>query len=323
MSRVHAVLPGVVLAWLFGSGMLCPPVAGREVKLALSPEKLPAVPGRHALLPPSETLIDGDAAPLYEKALQALPSKDRDEQMYEWLNRPIDQLPVEQVERTLEPYTASLKWAFKAARCRSCQWSAGEPGDSAMWREGYRRLALAAELWAKLEIAREGYEGAVLALQTGFGMARHLGQAPTLLSRQIGIGVGVIVCRAVEEFVQAEGSPNLYRALAQLPKPLVDVAGVTEKEKKAAEETRMLVKRFESHLAALQCVEAIRSYTASHGGQLPGTLAEITEVAVPKDPIRGEPFHYTRTGSMAVLEAAVPDGGTESQRIRYEITVKN
>ncbi|MBM4024541.1 MAG: hypothetical protein FJ280_03940 [Planctomycetes bacterium] len=322
MSRGYAVLPAVVLAWLFGSSMLCPPAAGREVRLALSPQTLPAAPGRHALLPP-ETLIDGDAAPLYEKALQALPGKDRDEQMYECLNRPIDQLPVEQVERTLASYTASLKWAFKAARCRSCRWSEGEFEENAVWREGYRRLALAAELWAKLEIAREGYEGAVLALQTGFGMARHLGRAPTLLSRQIGLGVIVIMCRAVEEFVQAEGSPNLYRALAQLPKPLVDVEGVPEKEKKAAEETRLLVKRFDSHLTALQCVEAIRSYTASHGGQLPGTLAEITEVAIPNDPIRGEPFHYTRTGSTAVLESAVPDGGTEAARVRYVIAVKN
>jgi hypothetical protein len=212
-----------------------------------------------------------------------------------------------------------------------------------MGQEGYRRLALATRLWARLEIAREGYEGAILALQTGFGMARHLGQAPTLLLLQRGIGIGVIMCRVVEELVQAEGSANLYAGLASLPKPFMDVEKATGNKKKAAssspkgeqsgkqnesvlkpgpDERRVLV-RLESHLAALQCVEAIRSYAASHGGQLPGTLAEITEVAVPKDPINGAPFRYTRTGPMGVLESGVLEGGTEAERTRYEITVKN
>jgi hypothetical protein len=160
-------------------------------------------------------------------------------------------------------------------------------------------------------------------VQTGFAMARQLGQAPALLLRQRGIGIGVIMCCVVEELVQAEGSPNLYTALASLPRPFVDVEKAGETEKKAIDETRGLVKRLDSHLAALQCVEAIRSYAASHNGQLPGTLAEITEVAVPNDPIHGAPFHYTRTGPTVVLESAVPDGGTEAMRTRYVITVKN
>jgi hypothetical protein len=58
-------------------------------------------------------------------------------------------------------------------------------------------------------------------------------------------------------------------------------------------------------------------------GQLPGTLAEITEVSVPAEPITGEAFRYERTGSTAVLESSIPAGGNEKDRIRYEIAVKN
>jgi hypothetical protein len=323
MSRLYKVLAAVVLSRLLGSAVLCLPVAGREVKLVICPQKLPAESGKYPLLPAQESLVDGDAVGLYEKAIKALPSKDTDEQMYEWLNMPIDQLPVEQVEQTLRQYVESLKYAFRATRCRQCRWPAGEPGDRVMGHQGYRRLALATALWATLEIARQGYEEAILAVQTGFAMARHLGQAPALLLRQRGIGIGVIMCCVVEELVQVEGSPNLYTALASLPKPFVDVEKTGEMEKKAIDETRGLVKRLDSHLAALQCVEAIRSYAASHNGQLPGTLAEIIEVAVPIDPLNGELFRYMRTGPTVVLESAVPDGGTEAMRTRYVITVKN
>jgi hypothetical protein len=70
-------------------------------------------------------------------------------------------------------------------------------------------------------------------------------------------------------------------------------------------------------------VEAIRSYAASHAGQLPQTLTEITEVPVPKDPVSGAAFRYSRTGATAVLESAMPSGGDAQDVIRYEITVKN
>ncbi len=86
---------------------------------------------------------------------------------------------------------------------------------------------------------------------------------------------------------------------------------------------RILAKRLDVNVAALQCVEAIRSYAASHGGQLPQTLAEITEVSVPKDPMSGAAFRYSRTGAAAVLESATPPGGDAKDVTRYEITVKN
>jgi hypothetical protein len=181
------------------------------------------------------------------------------------------------------------------------------------------------------------YEGVILALQTELGMSRHIGQAPTILQVLVGTAIGGLGCGQIEEFVQGKGAPNLYPALASLPKPFVLMDKAIETEKKAArsqigmadpldaahDRCRVIVKRFEANLAALQCVEAIRSYAASHGGQLPQTLADITEVTIPKDLMGDGPFHYTRTGSTAVLESALPAGGSEKDRTRYEITIKN
>ena len=319
------------------AGMLCFPAVGREAKLVLHPQKAPTELGKFPLLPLESALIEGDAVPLYEKAAQALPDKAGDDRIRKWLEMPIDQMPLDQVEEVLSKYTDSLKAMARAAKCRQCNWPEWTPGMEVKYLEEYRRLAFVVRLWARLEIADGGYEGAILALQTGFGMARHLGQTPTIVQVLVGTAIGELGCRQVEEFVQGKGAPNLYPALASLPRPFVSMEKAIETERKVAgsqialegqsdpalDRCRVIVKRFDANLAALQCVEAIRSYAASHGGQLPQTLADITEVSIPKDPMTDGPFRYTRTGSMAVLESAVPPGGTEKDRTRYEITIRN
>jgi len=341
MSRRHKAFTAAVSVWLFASGGLCLPVAGREVNLTLWPQKVPSEMGSWSLLPPEASLIDGDAAPLYEKAVKALPDKAGDKQIREWLKMPIDQLPTEQVEQTLGTYMESLKYAARAVRCRQCNWPEWQPRTEVANLTEYRRITFAIRLWARLEIARDGYEGAILALQTGFGMARQLGQAPTIGQAMVATAMGHVTCREVEEFLQRQGAPNLCLSLATLPRPFVDIDKAIESEAKAVssqvkllkerlenqwkeghEAERAIVRRFDSNLAALQCVEAIRSYAASRGGQLPGTLGDITEVSVPKDPANGEPFHYARTGATAMLESFLPPGGEERERVRYEISVK-
>ena len=344
MCRLRKVLTVVVAAWFFESGVLCPPVAGREVKLAICPQKMPAEPDKWSLLPLEGSLTDGDAVPLYDKAVKALPSKDGDDKINEWLNTPIDQLPVEQVESVLQHYRESLKCVAGAVRCRQCNWPQWKPGKKVLDHEGYRRLAFAIRLWARREIAAARYDEAMRALQAGFGMARHLGQAPTILQVQIGIAVGGVMCNEIEVIVQRDGAPNLHPALASLPKPFVNMEEAITSETKAAssglrgrlfgkqlasqmkpvhDRLRVLAKRFDGHLAILQCVEAIRSHAASHSGKLPGTLADVAAGSVPKDPMNDEPFRYTLTGSAAVLESAAPGDAAKPSRLRYEITVED
>ena len=95
------------------------------------------------------------------------------------------------------------------------------------------------------------------------------------------------------------------------------------RSKASCDRVRIFAQRLDANWAAVQCVESLRSYAAAHGGQLPQTLAEITELSVPKDPISGAAFRYTRTGATAVLESATPAGGGAEDVTRYEITIKN
>jgi hypothetical protein len=70
--------------------------------------------------------------------------------------------------------------------------------------------------------------------------------------------------------------------------------------------------QLEQRVALLRHVEAIRMYAATHGGKVPGKLAEV-EVPLPVDPLTGKVFGYTPEGSAAVLTAS---------GLRVEIAIK-
>ena len=321
--------------WAAVLGLVCASALGREAKLVICPQKASAEAGKHVLLLPVASLTDGEAAALYDKAVKLLPGKAAAEQVQQYVQMPIDQLPADQAQQVLKQYRESLRCATQAVKCRQCNWSAAESEEKEVaGLRAFRELAYAIRLWARLEVARGEYEGAILALRTGFGMARHVGQTPTTMGCLYGIGATAGMIREVEQWVQMDDAPNLYAALAALPRPLVDVEKYIEGETGAtssllpaqtkAEYDPLLVlgKRLDRDLAILQSVEAIRSYAASHKGQLPQTLAEITEVSVPQDPLRGQAFRYARTGATAVLESPAPPGGEKREELRYEITVK-
>lgn len=333
-----------MLVGLIGWAALCLPAFGREAKLTIQPQKVPPEPGKYLLLPAAASLIDGDAVALYEQAMKGLPNEAGVDQIRQWLDLPIQQLPLGDVEAMLQRHTENLRCTARAARCKECKWPAWTPGAKMTGDQAYRVLAWLIELWARYETARHGYEGTLVAVQTGFGMARHLGQGPTIIQGLIGAAIGGVMCKEVEVFMEGADSPNLFHALANTPKPFIEIDQAIENEQKvglaeapneavrqefekvlrpAHERSRLVSQRLDANLAALQCVEAIRAYAASHGGQLPASLSDVKELTVPVDPITGEPFRYTVTGSTAVLESPLPPGADKRDGMHYEISVKN
>lgn len=90
----------------------------------------------------------------------------------------------------------------------------------------------------------------------------------------------------------------------------------------ATERICFLDARLARDIAMLRCIEAIRMYAADHDGKLPRSLAEITAVPFPTDPLNGGAFHYELTGGKAVLESAIPPDGGPKDGLRYEITLR-
>jgi hypothetical protein len=315
--------------------------ADGPVKLVLRPAKAPEPPQKYGLLPKADRQIDADAVPLYEKAIQAMPNgRKQEDQIREWLKLPPEQLPVKQVEEFIQRHTESLRLAARAARCKECNWPEWKPGMPGPELTSYRKVAFVVALWVRWEIASGGHEGALLAMQTGFAMADHLSQGPTIVQNLVAVAVGALICREVELFVQGQDSPNLYWALANLPRSLANMEKAIEKEGanlkvysplgqdqmqqqvKALDRTRLIANRLDNNLNALQCAEAIRHHAALHNGQLPNELSDISELKVPIDVTSNKAFDYRRTDTGALLQSAMPEGGDAVDTVWYEIVLK-
>jgi hypothetical protein len=108
---------------------------------------------------------------------------------------------------------------------------------------------------------------------------------------------------------------------SQYRNPVTRMAMKRQKEP-VHERIRVLTKKLDRQVAALQCIEALRLYAAGHGGKFPNQLSDVTEVNVPVDPLSGKPFVYKRSGSKAVLQAVLPETATPKDALEYKLTLK-
>lgn len=295
----------------------------RTIEMTLHPAKARGAAQKYLLLPRAGEQADADAMPLYEKAVQLLPEDSQIDQISQWLKTSPSKFPGEQVKSTLEQFEPILQLLEQAAKCRRCDWPYWDSNTISQDLRKYRGLVYFLALQMRLQVSQGRFDEAIGTVQAGFAMAKHLGEGHTFLHGLSGVGIGGLVCRQLEQFVQSPNAPNLYWALQALPRPFIDLTGWAEfEEPHTGTIARLLMNRFDRHVAALQCIEALRLYAAAHEGEFPKELSKITEVPVPNDPVMQRPFSYRRTGSDAVLEAPAPEGATEKDAIRYELSLK-
>lgn len=310
--------------------------------LALVPAAIDAAT-EYTLLPDPNGLTAGDGSALYAQAAQVLPTNLNQQQIYNWLRLPLNELPQTDAQRVIQQAQASLQQVELATRCQDCQWPAFTPGTMPAHLKEYRTLAHLLCLKARLQIARGQHDEAVGTMRTGLAMARQVGDSPTVLQGMVGIAIAAITLRQVEGMAQSEDSPNLYAALAELPRPLVDLekpiaselnnlnsnpqynfmvrAAMRRQLKESHARVRQLMHRLDRDIAALACIEALRHYAATHDGHLPKQLADVTDTTVPANPETKGPFGYRLEGLEAILDAPAAAGGRPEDAVRYEITL--
>ena len=216
-----------------GRGPADPPEAPEEtpvVALSIRPAPEPQPALKYRLLPDVWELEPGNAALLYDTAIQLVSEKSQAEQIEkvrDWLDVPLEELPRDEIRRTLYALQHAVRYLELAARREDCDWqlpwrtegpSMLLPGLSKL-----RDLARLLALKARLEIAEGQYDEALRTLQTGLAMARHTAEAPTLIHGLVAIAVADPMLDRVEELLQAPGAPSLYWALTALPRPCVDL----------------------------------------------------------------------------------------------------
>jgi hypothetical protein len=211
------------------------PQQQRVYKLNITPMSPPRPAMKYRLLPPAIDQEPGNAAQLYMLAAsQANFDEKFNSQLSEWVDMPIDKLPRQEVEVRLKN-NYLFRFFDTAARRESCKWEttyktegfeALLPHLSPM-RNGVRALFVK----ARLQILDDDYNGAIRTIQTGLAAARHLTSEAPLVQQLVSAGFARLMLDDVTELIGRENAPNLYWALADLPRPFQDLRETLDYER--------------------------------------------------------------------------------------------
>lgn len=217
-----------------------PPNGPRLIRLAPQSSAKQVGAFRYRLLPDPLDRTPGNAATLWRfagDALHEVKHKMTNEE-YDWAAAtPPQKLPRKEVHDLLAHYTGTLRLARQAACRERCDWEL--PPLTFQTIQAYlplsmlqncRTLATLLSIQCRLQLVEGRFDDAAETLQTGFAMSRHLCQGDLLIQNLVGIAIATIMLGQVEEWIQTPGSPNLYWALTDLPRPFCDLRRSIEHE---------------------------------------------------------------------------------------------
>jgi hypothetical protein len=223
-----------------------PTVVPIVVRPAAAP--VPALADR--ILPERGTLIPGNAAIFYHRAVEKLlelrrgtpPPKaegrddfPNEQVIAEWIGGPPSAIPLDRARRWLARSRGVLHECELGARRQSCDWefdSRTEGFELTLAEiQEMRSLVRLVALRIRVAILEHQPNEALSWLQTGFAMGRHVTQGPSLIQPLVGAACFVILTRPVEDLIQSPGMPSLYWALANRPRPFLDFSPALEGER--------------------------------------------------------------------------------------------
>ena len=221
-----------------------------EYALTLRPVG-PPLPSFKYELVPARDLVRNNAALLDHRALHLLAdARPPGNEFYETLqkleaarDKPLADFPKNQARTFLKPFLHVFKELEAAARCDHCEWGTEDRiaaegiGFLLPDAQKLRDLANLLALRARLHAADGKTDLALRDVQTGFALARHAAQGPTLIHFLIGNAISALMVRELEQVMQVPGCPNLYWSLTALPRPLVSLKKGMEGELRSMEAT--------------------------------------------------------------------------------------
>jgi hypothetical protein len=231
MTRATGLAALLTLAVTSASAQDNPPI---RLELTPMPEPVPAM--KYYLYPQVRDQNPGNAVQLYYRAMnpESFQQLQRDPKLYDRLyelgNKPVRELTAGEVKEL----GVVLNWKFlddvdRAARRPYYDWELTEP----LRKEGIalrlpdvqsmRSLGVLVRARARAELAAGNFDKAAPTLQTGLAMGRHAASGPTLIQGLVGVAIAGMAMDVVEDWVSQPDAPNLYWALTDLPRPLVDL----------------------------------------------------------------------------------------------------
>src|SRR5262249_6834431 len=202
------------------------------IRLTIRPASAPVPALKYLLIPDAQEQTPGNAAMLYYRAFSPEAEGWRrqpgvQEKMAEALQKSLDKLPRKEFEWVLG--SKQFRELDLGARREYCDWGFTERvrsegiGMLLPDVQSFRLYANALALRTRLHLADGNFDRAAYSLQTAFALGRDVGDAPILINALVGVSVCTVQTAQVDQWIQTPGSPNLYWALTDLPRPLVSL----------------------------------------------------------------------------------------------------
>jgi hypothetical protein len=213
--------------------------------LAVSPAAAPAPALQYRLYPAETERKPGNAVPMYLRFAHERTDarkKELREKPEAWNKLPLEKLPLAQIKEFLGEHRLkyNLRELDLGARRKTADWNysldAGNPiGLLLPDAQEMRMQAPILVLKARVEVAEGHYADAVHTLETGFSFSQQVGNGDFLIQSLVGVSCANQFADATLELVERPGAPNLYWALAVLPRPLIDLRHANEYEQSMVE----------------------------------------------------------------------------------------
>jgi len=194
----------------------------------------PPVPAlKYRLLPEVSEQIDGNAATQYLLTFELMPPAMDFDEVFRLLDEPhFDKVKSAAI---IENFSGKFHQAELASRMERCDWGLPLPDEgptTLLPHIGHcRSFCLALALQIRLDTAEGKYDDAVTHLRIGFSMAHRLTEQAVPIQGLVATGLDAWLLQRVAELQQAPGAPNLYWALANLPRTLVEQRPLVEIER--------------------------------------------------------------------------------------------
>ena len=222
-------------------------------EITIRPARAPVPALKYRLLPEARDQVPGNAAVFYHRAIEMILDSRGDEQVLsakvkpstsaprsddqtisDWVSGPLRDIPHDEARQALERFRQALHEVELGALRKNCDWELDRPdaGYDLLIPEiqHVRVLGRLVALQVRLEVLDGRADRAIHWLQVGFAMARHIATAPLYIPYLVGTAVTTQMVGTLEDLIQSPAAPNLYWAVANLPRPLLDVAPAHEVE---------------------------------------------------------------------------------------------
>jgi len=288
------------------------------IRLTVDAAAAPVPALKYELLPELRDTHPGNAALLYQRAhapdwfthIRRHPDYGK---MADWLDLPDERIPWKSV-RSLLPSNA-LKEVDLAARREQCDWEMTDhlrrDGFYLLLpdAQGFREYATLLGLRARLELHEGRVDKAIYTCQTGLALSRHVAEGPTLIHGLIGVAIANLMFAQVERIIDRGGSPNLYWALTDLPRPFIGMRACYQGERLSLDAA--VLPRIRSALmnpaappvSAVELQEVVRKLIELEGGSSREFVPPMLALAAAKVHPRAREFLLKRGFTAAQVDA--------------------